>query len=195
MTNTKFVAKHALILFLIAFLCSLILILCNNLTKDRIAKLQEQTELAAQSEVLPEAKTFEKANEAMLISDSTVREVLAGKDADGKEVGYCVKIEPSGFGGTISMTVGIGNDFTVKGVKITSMSETPGLGAKADENWLKQFNGKKDGIEVVKTGNASDSQINAISGATITSKAVTGGVNSALSAVKIVSKARADKNE
>ena len=116
MTNTKFVAKHALILFLIAFLCSLILILCNNLTKDRIAKLQEQTELAAQSEVLPEAKTFEKANEAMLISDGTVREVLAGKDADGKEAGYCVKVEPSGFGGTISMTVGIGNDFTVKGV-------------------------------------------------------------------------------
>lgn len=83
------------------------------------------------------------------------------------------------------MMVGIDTELNVTGVKIINMSETPGLGAKASEDsWLSQFKGKNDIISVVKTGNAKDNEINAISGATITSKAVTQGVNDSLEDAK-----------
>lgn len=192
MKNVKFILKHASILFAIAFLCSLILILCNNLTENRIAELKEKTEIEAQAEVLPDAYTFESAD-AKSFENSVVRNILIGKSKDGKTVGYCVKAEPSGFGGKISMMVGITQDFKVNGVKITSMSETPGLGAKADETWLKQFVKKGENISVVKGGNAGENDVNAISGATITSKAVTVGVNAAINSAKTLSKARADE--
>ena len=138
-------------------------------------------------------KAIEKES-MMLLSDSRVTAALSGKDAQGKTVGYCIKVEPSGFGGKISMMVGIGTDGEIQGVKITSMSETPGLGAKADDNWLSQFTGKKANISVIKSGTAKDSEINAISGATITSKAVAEGVNIASAAAKTISKAEGDIN-
>lgn len=190
MKNTKFVLKLALILFTIAFVCSLLLILCNNLTKDTIAEYQLKSEAQARSEVLPQAESFEMTDEIktqlMLLSDSTVISCFEGKDKDGQPAGYCVNVQPSGFGGKISMTVGIDADGNVSGVKITSLSETPGLGAKADDSkWLSQYIGKGGGISVVKTGNAKENEINAISGATITSKAVTEGVNSAVNAASI----------
>ena len=196
MTNTKFILKHALILFAIAFICSLLLILCNNLTEGRIAELQAKTEAEAQTDVLPEAKEFEevKSEVMMLLSDSRVTAAFSGKDADGKTTGYCIKVEPSGFGGKISMMVGIKAGGEISGVKITSMSETPGLGAKADDAWLTQFKGKKGSLSVIKSGTAKDSEINAISGATITSKAVAEGVNIASSAMKTISKAEGDIN-
>lgn len=195
MKKFKFMAKLAGILFAVAFICTLLLVLCNNLTKDKIAELQKKTEEEAQSSVLKAAESFtDEKKYMMFLSDSTVTSVLKGTDKNGKTVGYCVKAEPSGYGGKISMMIGLDTDFNVTGIKITSMSETPGLGAKADSDWIDQFTGKSGGLEVVKTGNAGDSQINAISGATITSKAVTSGVNSAVSAAKIISQAEADKN-
>lgn len=186
MTNGKFIFKHAAILFVIAFVCSLILILCNNMTYGRIAALQKQSEDDAKSAVLPAAQKFEDADSKQL-SDDTITAAYRGCDSNGKTVGYCFKVEPSGFGGKISMIIGIDKDGNVSGVRITDMSETPGLGAKAnDESWISQFVGKSGEISVVKTGNAKKSEINAISGATITSKAVTSGVNSALAGAKIL---------
>lgn len=182
MKNTKFIFKLAAILFAIAFVCTLLLVLCNALTKDRIAQLKTESETAAKTEVLKGAKEFEPAKA------EGAEESYIGKDAEGNTVGYCFKVEPSGFGGKITVMVGVTTDGKVSGVKITNMSETPGLGAKASEgNWLSQYNGKTDGISVVKGGNAKDNEINAISGATITSKAVTEGVNAALKAAKELS--------
>lgn len=191
MSNTKFIVKHAFILFAIAFICSLLLVLCNNLTEGRIAELQKETEIKAQSEVLPEAKIFADVDKKsmMLLSDARVTSVFEGRGSDGSTVGYCVKVEPSGFGGKISMIVGINLKGEICGVKITEMSETPGLGAKADDNWLKQFTGKIGNLSVIKSGTAKEDEINAISGATITSKAVTDGVNAAFAAAKTISKA------
>ena len=182
MKNTKFILKLAAILFAIAFICTLLLVLCNEMTKDRIAALQTEAENAAKSEVLPEAESFEDTKEENVVA------AYIGKK-DGETVGYCLKVEPSGFGGAVSMIVGINTEGVVTGVKITSMTETPGLGAKAsDESWLGQFVGKNGDISVVKTGNAKDNQINAISGATVTSKAVAKGVNDALAAVDKIMK-------
>lgn len=195
MKNFKFIAKHAAILCAVAFICTLLLVLCNNLTQDKIAKLQKKTEEEARTSMLKSAENFTDEKKYMsFLSDSTITSVIKGTDKNGKTVGYCIKAEPSGYGGKISMMIGVDTDFNVTGIKITSMSETPGLGAKADSDWINQFNGKSGKLEVVKTGNAKDSQINAISGATITSKAVTSGVNSAVSAAKIISKAEAKEN-
>ena len=179
MKNTKFILKLASILFAISFVCTLLLVLCNSLTEDRIAALKAETETKAKTEVLKGAVEFES------IKAEGAAEGYMGKDADGNTVGYCFKVEPSGFGGKITVMVGVTTDGKVSGVKITNMSETPGLGAKAnEEGWISQFGGKTNGISVVKGGNAKDNEINAISGATITSKAVTDGVNAALDAAK-----------
>ena len=95
--------------------------------------------------------------------------------ADDK--GYVVEVTPSGFGGTIDMVVGVGTDGTVTGVSIISMSETSGLGANASkESFRSQFVGKSGVLAVSKDGG----EIDALTGATITSRAVTSGVNTAL---------------
>ena len=94
-------------------------------------------------------------------------------------MGYTFKIAPKGYGGEIELTVGISFEGKVTGLTVGTNSETPGLGAKAqsDKNWITQFAGQPaDGsLAVSKDGGT----INAITGATITSRAVTDGVNTA----------------
>ena len=113
--------------------------------------------------------------------NATIDEVCTAGDA-----GYVITTtDKDGFGGNIQITVGIKKDGTINGVSILSISETAGLGMKAkdDPSWGKQFAGKKvESFSVVKDGSGSgdDAKIDAISGATITSKAVTGAMNSCL---------------
>ena len=86
------------------------------------------------------------------------------------------------FEGSITFSVGIQNDGTVNGYSITSISETPGLGMKAQEEpFYSQFEGKNvDSFTVVKSTPSADNEIEAISGSTITSKAMANGVNACL---------------
>lgn len=180
MTNTKFIIKLASILFAIAFLCTLILVVCNSITAPVIEKLQIEAENNAKAEVLSaiDAK-FEKTKA------KGVEEAYIAYDKNGETIGYCFKVMPSGFGGAITLMVGIDTNGSICGVKITEMAETPGLGAKAsEEKWLGQFVGKTSGINIVKGGKAGKNDVDAISGATITSKAVAKGVNDALGATK-----------
>lgn len=188
MKNSKFILKLAAILFAISFICTLLLVLCNALTEDRIALLKKEAENKAKTDVLPVADTFEA------VQAKGVAEAYIGKDSDGNTVGYCFKTEPNGFGGKITIMVGIAADGKVSGVKITNLTETPGLGARAtDESWLSQFSRKDGEISVVKAGSAKGNEINAISGATITSKAVSQGVSSAINAAKELMKREANK--
>lgn len=88
-----------------------------------------------------------------------------------------IEVAPKGYGGEINMVVGISDTGEVTGVAIISMSETPGLGSKAnDDSFLNQFKGKRAGVAIGKGSN----NVDAITGATITSKAVTQGVSEAL---------------
>ena len=104
--------------------------------------------------------------------------------SDGETVGYTATVKPNGYGGAITMIVGVSKDMTVTGVKITAMSETAGLGAKAqDEAFLEKYKGKKEDVSVVKGSAKADNQIVAISGATITTNAVTDGVKETLKLV------------
>lgn len=88
-----------------------------------------------------------------------------------------IQVAPKGYGGAINMVVGVSDAGEVTGVAIISMSETPGLGSKAnDDSFLNQFIGKRAGVSIGKGSN----NVDAITGATVTSRAVTAGVSEAL---------------
>jgi len=103
-------------------------------------------------------------------------------NADGETLGRAYLIDAKGYGGTISLMVGIKPDGTVAGISILSSSETPGMGKKAENpDFYEQFSDKDvDAFTVVKGTAGSDDEISAISGATITSKAITNAVNTVL---------------
>ncbi len=194
--NSKFILKLTLILFAICFIATLLLSLCNYLTKGRIAELASHNEDLARQEVIAGAE-FEKINTDSYADELSKYEFIEAYKAtkNGEFSGYCISVAPQGFNGPITMIVGIDPEGSCYGVKITSLSETPGLGAKAqDESFYGQFaDGKKGVLSVVKNKpETTENEINAISGATITSKAVTQGVNNALEVSRILSEKEAE---
>jgi len=173
------IIKVGVILFLITAIAALILAFVNEKTLPTI----EANTIAAQNEamkkVFPEANNFEITSDNSF--DSSVESVYLADDK-----GYVVLANPNGYGGAVNIAVGIDKDLIVTGVYVISQAETAGLGANCTKSeWLKQFVGKTEDIEVTKNG-ASGNQIDAISSATITSKAVTKGVNDAINAVKLL---------
>lgn len=169
--------KIGIILFLITSLSAGALAAVNTVTAPIIEQNEQKKRDEAMAKVMPDAQTFEKTEYTS--EDSSVTEVYTAGDS-----GWVILCEPKGYSGAISMVVGVNNDLTVNGVDITSQSETAGLGANCvNEEFKGQFAGKTSGITVTKNG-ASDNEIDAISSATITSKAVTKGVNDALSAAE-----------
>jgi electron transport complex protein RnfG len=115
-------------------------------------------------------------------SGCTINEVVEAK-ANGETIGYVVTTTTSeGYGGEIQISVGILKDGTVNGVAILTIGETAGLGMKAtDEAFYGQYAGKNvEFFSVTKAGASADNEIDALSGATITSNAMTKAVNSAV---------------
>ncbi|MBR5157640.1 MAG: RnfABCDGE type electron transport complex subunit G [Clostridia bacterium] len=174
----------AVIVFAITAVAALVLAAANNLTVEKIEAntIKEQNE--ARMEVMPDVKDFEKLDAEF--DNASVTEIYAGKNPLGEVAGYCVGVNVNGFGGAIDMIVGVDTENTVTGVKIISMSETPGLGSKAQEPKFNDQFIKKNAskpLKVIKSGIIDDDEIVAISGATVTSNAVTSGVNAAVDAV------------
>lgn len=168
----KEIALPAIVLFIIATVCTALLAGTNLLTKDKIADLAVQAENEAKSAVI-EAQSFSDAKE---INGNIYYEAL---DKDGNIIGYVFNVSAKSYGGALTCMVGISAEEKVTGVEITSISDTPGLGMKATaKDWLNQFIGKESGIKVNKNS-SSDTEIQAITSATITSQAVTDAVNSA----------------
>ena len=175
----KDVIKVALILFAITAVAAAILAAVNSVTAPVIAENERIAQEIAMKAVLPDATSFDEV-EFTPDENSTVSEVYKS------DVGYAVKVAPKGYGGAISMIVGVDNDLKVTGVEIISQSETAGLGAKCTDGEFKaQFVGKTENITVTKNG-AKENEIDAISSATVTSKAVTKGVNEAIAIAKEV---------
>ena len=167
--------RLGLSLFTITAVAALILALVNAVTADTIAERAAAQRQAAMISVSPGATVFSE-----LYSEDDTVDGITGAYNGTTFVGYCVEVSPNGFGGAISLMVGVDAGGSVTGVVILDHSETPGLGARADSSeFLSQYIGKSGAVTVNDGGNA----INAISGATITSKAVTSGVNTALTAV------------
>ena len=189
----KQIIKNALILTAITLVSGLCLGFVYELTKVPIAEAQENIKNRAYMEVLPGADTFEEigvneeAAEAALkdagIANCRIDQVAkASKGSD--EAGYVISVtDGDAYAGEISFTVGIDLEGKVSGISFLSISESPGLGMEAKDNpeWKTQFYGKEvSAYSVVKTDASSPEQINALSGATISSRAITAGVNGAL---------------
>lgn len=156
----------------------LILGLVQNFTEQAI----KQTELAARNaafqNVMPDGKNF---SDYEVKSNEFVESVFKAENESGL-VGWCLSINSKGYGGIINYIVGVTKDGQVKAINILNHSETPGLGAKSTEpEFYGQFNNKSSfPLKVVKGSAGNPDEIAAISGATITSNAVTTGVNAAV---------------
>lgn len=170
-------ARLIIILFVISVCTSLLLGLVDYITRDTI-----------------EANNLEKTKQAMaaaLVADDYPTVAYTGGDklvtavhearTDGTLVGYVVEVAPSGFSGAINMVVGVDLEGLVTGVSIVTMSETSGLGANAKQtSFREQYIGLGGTLAVTKDGG----EIDALTGATVTSRAVTNGVNAAVAAAE-----------
>lgn len=169
--TAKDILKPALILFVICLVVTALLAGTNLLTKDKIA---EQSALEAEQSrkvVLSDADSFEEADGYYI-----------GK-ANNETVGYVFQTEAKGYGGAVKVMTGISADGQITGVVILEHSETPGLGANAEKaSFTDQFKqtALEKGITLVKNKAPSDGEIEAMTGASITSRAVTNAVNEAI---------------
>lgn len=172
--DAKYIAKLTITLLGITLVTSFLLSIVYTVTKPTIDALNEQARQESMLAVMADATEFSEVA-------YTETAGVTGVDAayNGSELlGYCVQTEPAGFGGAISMMVGVSTDGTVTGVSILEHNETPGVGTNAmTEDFLAQYTGRT-GTLTVKTG--ADTDIQHITGATVTSAAVTDGVNIAL---------------
>ncbi len=188
--------KDALILFAITLVSGICLGFVYDVTKGPIEQATIAANNATYREVLSAAESFETAAGSEETIEATAEEfgtlgygsvaiesVLEGRDASGNVVGYVINsLSKNSYGGAVKLSIGFDMDGTITGVGIREISDTPGLGLKAKEPaYRDQFVGKNaDVLTVTKSGQAGDDEINAISGATITSNATTNAVNAAL---------------
>lgn len=190
----KNMLKDAAILFIITLIAGCLLGLVYEVTKSPIEEQKLKAKNEACKEVFQDAVDFEEIldDEKSGVSDEvlvelgysgvSIHDVLIAKDDTGKTLGMVLNVVThEGYSGDIEFYMGIASDKTLNGISILSISETPGLGMKAETVLKPQFvNKKADQFSAVKSGAAAEGEIDAISGATITTNAVTNGVNAGL---------------
>lgn len=171
------IVKPAGILLLIAAVAAMLLGFVHEITLEPIEMQKAKTESEAMQAVMPEADSFEVYSEEAVSVDGVNISKISKAIAGGEEIGYVVITEPGGFGGNVVTMVGVDSGGSVTGLRVTSHSETPGLGAVAtDPSFYEQFTGMSGELAVTKDGGS----VQAITSATITSRAVASGANAAL---------------
>ncbi len=190
--------KTIVTLFLITLISGLLLGAVYGITKEPIALANAETTQGAYAELLPGADSYidrtddlELSEELSSDTENTIDGIVEGRDSDGNLIGYVVTVSShEGYSGDIQLTVGYNcedGELVTTGISFLSISETAGLGMNADTDDFKaRYAGKSVDTEftVTKTGEEGDGMIDAISGATVTSNAVTGAVNAANLCVK-----------
>ncbi len=189
----KNMIKDALILFAITLVAGLLLGVVYDITKEPIAAQEEKAKTEACRNVFEAAASFEayegfdaEAASAALtqagVTGADIEEVMCALDETGAVMGYVLTVtDHEGYAGDIRFTMGLTKDGVLNGISLLSIAETPGLGMKAEDVIVPQFvNKQADSFTVTKTGSTNDSQIDAISGATVTSDAIVNGVNTGL---------------
>lgn len=174
-SNVAYIARLTITLLLITAVVAAALAAVNSVTAPKIQAINEQKTQTAIEAVLP------GGGEEIAFTDDTglVSTVYKGQS------GYAVEVTPSGFNGTVTMMVGVDNAGKVLGISVVNHTETAGLGAEAASQgtagtaFRSQFAGMSGSVSVTKDGG----QVDALTGATITSRAVCTGVNAALNAV------------
>lgn len=196
------IIRDALALTAITLVSGLALGAVYGITKEPIARQEELAKQEAYQEVFPEAEQFQTVtldeelsgqirsglDEAGYTQDS-IQEVTEALDDEGQRLGYAITVlTTAGYGGEIQFSMGVSLDGTVNGISFLSISETAGLGMKADtEEFRGQFAQKQvEAFTYTKNGALAEDEIDAISGATITTSAVTDAVNAGLCAFRIL---------
>lgn len=178
-SKAKEIIVPAVSLFLICVVVTALLALTNAVTAPKIDALAVESQEASKKQVLSSAASF--SDEKQIEKDGVSYTYYDGLASDGSVMGYVFVTSAKGYGGDISVMVGVLGDGTVAGVNILSINETAGLGMNAkNQSFLDQFLGKSGEIGVAKN-NPSDTEIQALTGATITSRAMATAVNTALS--------------
>lgn len=184
--------KNTISLMLITLIAGLLLGAVYEITKEPIAKENQRAKEEAYKAVFADADSFEEISfDADQVQkeldgqglDASINEAMKVLDASGQQLGYVLTVtDHEGYGGDIQYAMGVQSDGTLNGISFLSISETAGLGMKAKEDsFRKQFEGKNvDQIVYTKNGASADNEIDALSGATITTNAVTNGVNAGL---------------
>lgn len=184
--------KNILCLTVITIVAGVGLGFVYDVTKEPIAQMEESTKLKAYQTVFPEATDFGEADQALVASAAAnaspegtceIEDAVIARDASGSDIGYVINVTThEGYGGDITISMGVDNAGEVKGIEILKISETAGLGMKAtEEKFRNQFANKAvTQFSYTKSGAKSDFEIDALSGATITTKAVVDAVNTGL---------------
>ena len=185
------IAKDALILFAITIIAGFALGVVHESTLEPIAAADAAAQQEAYQTVFPDADQFEEfeTDDAADVladagyEDDTIESAARAYDSSGNLLGYVINAtDPNSYGGDVTLSLGVTLDGIVNGYSITEINDTAGLGMKAkEESFSSQYAGKQvESFVVTKTGATSDDEIDAISGATITSNAVTNAVNAGL---------------
>ena len=196
------IIKDAIALTLITLVAGMALGAVHGITKEPIARQEVLAKEAAYKEVFADAESYETvemtdelAGQLRSSLDSegykaqSIDEVVDAVDGSGNSLGYVITVITSeGYGGDIKFSMGIQADGTMNGISILSISETAGLGMRANTDEFKsQFVGKNtDQIVYTKNGASADNEIDALSGATVTTNAMTNGVNAGLCAFRVM---------
>ena len=188
------IVHDAVILTVITLVAGFLLGLVHDITLEPIAKAEYEKEQTAYKNVFADADSFEAyadfdadaATQAAIDAGYENDLVEGGQvalDSSGNPLGYVITVTSTeGSQANITLSMGITSEGVLNGYATTSISETPGLGSKvADADFKSQFEGKSvEAYTVTKTGASSESEIDALSGATISSRAVTNAVNAGL---------------
>ena len=167
------------ILLIITMIAGILLGVANDLTKEAII---ENSKISKEdlSYIMPEADKIQDMD-IELDEEGNIKEVYEA--VNGSDViGYVLKVTSKGFHGAIDFVIGISKEDKVSGIKVLSHNETPGLGAKiSEEKFTSRFKDKPvEYLEVVKVTPNKDTEVEAISGATTSSKASVNALNEAI---------------
>lgn len=176
--DPRYIGRIAGVLLGICLVAALLLGAVNQVTQPRIDAIQKAKQETAMSQVLP-ADSYKKLG-FTAANVTAIYQAVSGNEA----VGWVVETSTSGSQGIITMMVGVDPEGKVTGVSVVSHSETPNIGTKvvADQSVLDRFIGMSHtGGEI--TVNSGSNRFDGVSGATVSSKGVTAGVNAALAAI------------
>lgn len=172
--KTEGILKLGGTLFIVTLIAAVALAKINSITRPKIEEQERLEKQQAIKSVMPDAVVFVRREaengkeyyEAYKNPDTTV------------SLGYVTTAYGSGFSSTVRTVVGVDKNGSIRGIKVVYQQETPGLGTHSQDDWFqKQFRGlTPDELLVNKDGG----KIKAITGATITSRAVTNSIKSSL---------------
>lgn len=186
----KKIIKDALALVAITVVAGVCLSFVHELTEPTIEAAEAEERTASYREVFPEAADFISPEEALSgatsIDGVTIGEALFAVDSGGNIIGCVISsTSANGYVGNVTLSVGVDLENTVTGMKVTSMSESPGFGSHCqDEDFQAQFKGVSGEVTYVSGGKTQPNEIDMISGATFTTRAVTEAVNGALESAR-----------